>query len=129
MFVLPSREVEMSDDQNAALSRIRLPATSLLVVGLIDAVSAIGIIVSGFFTGAFRMGPQEGIIGILALGASIVIIVGARRMRRARGLGLARAASVLAMLPCLSPCFLVGLPVGIWALVLLSLPETKSSFR
>lgn len=119
----------MTVDRNAVLSRLRLPAACLLVVGLIDAISAIVVIVSGFFTGAFRLGPPEGIIGILALAASVVIIVGARRMAQATGLGLVRVASILAMLPCLSLCFFVGLPVGIWSLVVISAPNVKSVFR
>jgi hypothetical protein len=31
--------------------------------------------------------------------------------------------------PCISPCCLVGLPIGIWALVVLNKPEVKSSFH
>jgi hypothetical protein len=38
-------------------------------------------------------------------------------------------ASILALAPCISPCCLVGLPIGIWALVVLSKPEVKSSFH
>ena len=37
-------------------------------------------------------------------------------------------ASILAVVPCVSPCCLVGLPIGIWALVVLSKPEVKSQF-
>ena len=96
----------MTDDRNAAASRVRLPAACLLAVGLINAISAIVVIVSGFFTGMFRLGPPEGLIGVLALAASVVIILGARCMWRATGLELVRVASVLAMLPCLSLCFL-----------------------
>jgi hypothetical protein len=37
-------------------------------------------------------------------------------------------AAILAMIPCLSSCCIVGLPLGIWALVVLSKPEVKSEF-
>ena len=33
------------------------------------------------------------------------------------------------MVPCISPCCLVGLPIGIWALVVLNKPEVKGSFH
>jgi hypothetical protein len=35
---------------------------------------------------------------------------------------------VVAMVPCLSPCCILGLPLGIWALIVLMKPEVKSSF-
>ena len=38
-------------------------------------------------------------------------------------------ASILAMIPCLSPCCLIGLPIGIWALVILMKPEVKAAFK
>jgi hypothetical protein len=39
------------------------------------------------------------------------------------------AASIIAMIPCVSPCCLLGLPIGIWALVVLMKPEVKSAFH
>ena len=38
-------------------------------------------------------------------------------------------ATIIAMVPCISPCCLVGLPIGIWALVVLMKPEVKAAFR
>jgi hypothetical protein len=40
----------------------------------------------------------------------------------------AMASSILALAPCVSPCCVVGLPIGIWSLVVLSQPEVKSAF-
>jgi hypothetical protein len=51
------------------------------------------------------------------------------KMKRLESHGLAVTASILAMLPCTSPCCIIGLPLGIWALVVLSKPEVKSAFR
>jgi hypothetical protein len=39
------------------------------------------------------------------------------------------AAAIVALIPCFSPCCLIGLPIGIWALVVLSKPEVKSQFE
>jgi hypothetical protein len=63
----------------------------------------------------------------LALGA--FILVGAFRMMKLRSYGLAVAASSIAMIPCVSPCCCLGLPFGIWALVVLSRREVKSAFQ
>ena len=119
----------MTGDSGDVASKLRLPAVGLLAVGLLDSVLAVVIVASGFFTGAFNLGPPEGVIGVLGLIASAVILLGARLMGQARGLGTARAASILAMVPCLTPCFPAGLPVGIWSLVVLSDPEVRSAFR
>jgi uncharacterized membrane protein len=48
-------------------------------------------------------------------------------MLRLRSYGLAVAGAILAMLPC-SPVFLLGLPIGIWALVTLRRQEVIDAF-
>jgi hypothetical protein len=39
------------------------------------------------------------------------------------------AASIIAIIPCFGPCCCLGIPVGIWALVVINKPEVKSAFR
>jgi len=60
---------------------------------------------------------------------SIIVLVGAIKMKNLENYGLAMAASIIAMIPCISPCCLLGLPFGIWSLVVLSDPAVKSSFK
>jgi len=72
------------------------------------------------------MGVISGIIGFLVAG---LILFGALKMKKCESYGWAITASIIAMIPCISPCCLVGLPVGIWALVVLSKPEVKSAFH
>jgi len=64
---------------------------------------------------------------LVLLTTGIVTIVGALKMMRLQSYGWAMTASVLALLPC-SPAGLLGLVVGIWALVVLSRPEVKRAF-
>jgi hypothetical protein len=59
----------------------------------------------------------------------IVIVMGALKMKILQSYGLAMTSSILAMIPCISPCCLLGLPIGIWSVVVLSKPEVKSAFR
>ena len=66
---------------------------------------------------------------VIGLGISGLILFGAIRMQSLTSHGLAMAVAILAMIPCLSPCCLLGLPFGIWALVILSKPEIKSQFK
>jgi len=76
------------------------------------------------FTGIFA------VVGfIFALTAAVIIIFGSIRMKRLQSWGLAVTASILAMVPCFSPCCCAGLPIGIWALVVLMKPEIKAAFK
>jgi hypothetical protein len=72
------------------------------------------------------MGILFSVVGILVSG---LILYGGLNMRKLENYGLVMAASVLAMIPCLSPCCLLGLPIGIWALVVLAKPEIKGAFH
>ena len=68
------------------------------------------------------------VAGIIGIAVGIVILVAAGKMKKLEGYGLAVTASVLAMIPCVSPCCLVGLPIGIWSLVVLMNEDVKSAF-
>jgi hypothetical protein len=69
------------------------------------------------------------VFNVIALLFSGLILMGALKMKKLESYGLAMAASIIAMIPCLSPCCLLGLPLGIWAVVVLSKPEVKSAFH
>ena len=62
----------------------------------------------------------------LILAGSAVTVLGARQMLRMGRPGWANAGCVLAMLT--PPGFLLGLPFGIWGLVLLAHPEVRGAF-
>jgi ABC-type proline/glycine betaine transport system permease subunit len=50
-------------------------------------------------------------------------------MRQLKGRGLAIAGAILAMIPLFTCCCcVIGLPVGIWALVVLMNAEVKAAF-
>jgi hypothetical protein len=74
-----------------------------------------------------------GTVGLISnlvnIGIGVLILFGGLKMKKLESFGLAVTASVLAILPCTSPCCLVGIPIGIWALVVLFRPEVKSAFR
>ncbi|MHB1036611.1 MAG: hypothetical protein ACYC35_17965 [Pirellulales bacterium] len=69
------------------------------------------------------------VFGLIGLAIGAVVIMGALKMKRLENHGFAMAASILAMIPCISPCCLLGLPFGIWALVVLSDAQVKEAFR
>jgi hypothetical protein len=134
------------DLQMYAASRVAGPATALTVVmGIGIAFAIIGVVFNLFMVGmggfgADMRGRQDpfpfafsgGInaaTGALQTIIGILVIVGAGKMRRLESYGFAMAAAVLAMIPCLSPCWCLGLPFGIWAIVVLSDGQVRAAFR
>jgi hypothetical protein len=119
------------------------PATGLLITAVIGFLAAIAAIIwTVGFAGAFA--AQQGqlpwgnlimssswtfVSSGVGIAMSVLIFVAALKMKKLENHGLAMTASIIAMLPCVSPCCLVGLPIGIWALVVLSKPEVKSAFH
>ncbi|MCP3098175.1 hypothetical protein LZ198_04695 [Myxococcus sp. K15C18031901] len=54
--------------------------------------------------------------------------VGALKMKSLQSYGMAMTGAIAALVPCCGPCYCLGLPLGIWALVVLSKPEVKARF-
>lgn len=131
----------------AALSMINGPANGLLataVLGLLGALAGIVMNVVGVslggMGGAHAGDPAQRAIQMLSGGAGILssvvhiglsglILYGALQMKKLLNFRLAMAAAIVALAPCVSPCCLLGLPFGIWALVVLNKPEVKSAFH
>lgn len=120
------------------------PATGLLVTGIIGVFFAglglIGSIVGMGIAPFFREEiPEryaefwEGSLGAASFVVEIVvaafIIYAALKMKDLKQWELSLAASVVAMIPCVSPCCIIGLPIGIWAVVVLLRPEVKEAFH
>lgn len=126
------------------------PSVGLLVTGIIGAIFSLGGLISlGIGTGITSLAGfgsdwmdeipyniEELWEGTFAMGSSLVgllvagfIIYAALKMKDLEQWGLAVAASILAMIPCISPCCVVGLPIGIWCLVVLTRPEVKNTFQ
>jgi hypothetical protein len=125
-------------------SQLSGPSTGLLVTGIIGGVlSLMTLGFHGIGAGLTSMMmdrmPRELIglyqgFGVAALSlvellvAAFIIFV-SFKMKKAEEWPLAIAASILAMIPCISPCCIVGIPIGIWCLVVLNKPEVKGAFR
>lgn len=73
-------------------------------------------------------GPMSKVSNLVGMLLDVVMIFGAVQMRNLKMYPLAIASTVIAMLPCAGCCCLFGLPIGIWAIVLLLKPEVKAQF-
>jgi hypothetical protein len=65
---------------------------------------------------------------IIGLAVSGFIIWASMQMKQLHKWTMAVAASIVAMIPCIGPCCIIGLPIGIWSVVVLMKPEVKSAF-
>jgi hypothetical protein len=127
---------------------VQLPAIALLVTGCLYALGGLGFCGLGAYgftaTPPLPSGPNAEMMaeyrsayqrsaamysssGLFALVVSALIIFGAWQMRNLKSYGLALTSSILAMIPC-HLCCMVGLPIGIWALIVLLKTEVKSAF-
>jgi predicted Ser/Thr protein kinase len=114
-----------------ARREVRGPAIGLLVTGILNwlMLSFAALLVVPVALAHRGHPPNFGLLALViaAFACSTVMIVAALKMKRLQAYGLAVAASVLAMV--VSPCNLVGLPIGIWALVVLGQREVRAGFR
>jgi hypothetical protein len=134
-------------DRAAALRQVKGPAIALIVTAILGLMLVVvGLVInvlmlSGFQTGLQQindpqvqkllsaMGGGLGIVQDIISGvAGVIVLLGALKMQKLQSHQFALTAGIVAMLPCISPCCVFGLPAGIWALVILNKPEVKSQF-
>ena len=111
---------KMSDNVKSIRNRVWIPAVGLLVAGMINCLSVVGAIWSALVPGVAEL-P----IVLLMAAQTLVIIIGAWNLMQLRSYRLAVAGSILGIF---TTAFLLGLPMGIWALVLLTKKEVKDAF-
>jgi hypothetical protein len=130
---------------NDVRRRLQLPATGLIIVGALNALSGLVIVVGRLvslvkgpdrvITDEYRrLGYEVGgivwpMVGLISLAASPIIIFGGIQMLGARRYSIALLAAVLALIPLSSVCCIPGIPIGIWALIVLRHPEVRASFE
>lgn len=126
-----------------AYERVSAPATALIVTGIISIIlQTLGIVgnlammaIDGgpvaqdadfllLFDGAFSAA-----FGVFSLAMAVLVLVGAMKMKNLNNYALAMTSAIVAMIPCISPCCLLGFPFGIWAIVVLSDGSVKAAFR
>ncbi len=127
-----------------AKSQISGPAISLIVVASISLLLVgIGLIFDAVIlaTGAADnmiqpQGMPKGtqiiirfIWGILLFASNIVVLIGSIKMLQLKSYDFAKVCAIISVIPCVGPCCIVGIPFGIWALVILAKPEVRNAFR
>jgi hypothetical protein len=65
---------------------------------------------------------------LLSYSSTLVIFASSIQMMRGKSYTFCLAGATLAMIPLLTPCFIVGIPFGIWASVILWNKDTRAAF-
>jgi uncharacterized membrane protein YhaH (DUF805 family) len=68
------------------------------------------------------------VLAVVAIGVGAFVAYAGMQMRQLRNYTLSMIGAIVAMIPCISPCCCLGLPVGIWALVVLFKPGVRDAF-
>lgn len=67
-------------------------------------------------------------VSFLVLALGCLVFHGAAKMKSLESYGWAMAACILAMLPC-SLCCILGLPFGIWGLLVINRSDVNNAFH
>lgn len=138
MITAPSPAIpeKSSDRRSFSLPRRKLtlvwPGSALAVLSAVALVIEV-VLTTRFVRDAWQRDGYSGAGLSLALNGSIILahvitFYGAICMLRLRSYSFARASAILSALPCSTPLMLLGIPFGIWALVLLAKPQLKDAF-
>jgi hypothetical protein len=132
-----------------AKQKVQAPAIALMAAGGLNVLAGCyNVVVNGFLGAASSGVPTTGlskdqqqtlataqalggttavILGVLILIVAAVIIFGGLQMMKLKSYGLAMTSAILAVIPCVS-CCITGIPIGVWAIIVLLKPEVKSAF-
>ena len=128
----------------SAAERLNVPAIALMVTSALFIVVLallivlyIVLLISGQAAAMAneRLVPAETVLIIRSCVAVVLILFnafifyGAQQMRTLESYSMAMAAAIIACIPCCGPCYLLGIPFGIWSIVVLTNDEVKRAFR
>ena len=111
--------------------QLRTPANLLITSGIITLILAAPSAIWHTIAAPFSQSAETWwrvLASVVASVAAWIVVLGAQKMKHLESRGLAMTACILSVAP-LSPCWIpIGLPVGIWGLVILSRRETGTAF-
>ncbi|MBI2930825.1 MAG: hypothetical protein HYY16_04175 [Planctomycetes bacterium] len=122
-----------------AADAVRFPAVCLMVVAALGAAFVLLLLLShvvgmtwpnelGDPREQFMEGAAGVLFQVLSLIIDVLVFLGGLQMMRLRSYGLAMTACILTLIPCSWSCCILGLPFGLWGLIVLSKEEVRRAF-
>jgi hypothetical protein len=130
------RRVPLNLDVQAIKRQLEAPALWLLVIGLLTVLLSLAAIV-GTITNVgkrlieFQTPPTQVMVlffSLLNLPIGVLVIIGSQKMMSLELFGMALLGCIVAMLP-IGPVAVLGIPIGLWALMILLQPRVRTAFR
>lgn len=131
--------------RDEAAEKVTIPAIFMMILGAIGLLLAIAN-AAYVFSGAADDepnafgGPQDPnmkndpayiagqvIATVVTIGWGLLVFLGGLQMKKLSSRGFVMFSSILVMLPC-NWCCVIGIPLGIWALVVMNDDDVKRSF-
>jgi hypothetical protein len=136
--------------QMRAREQVQGPATGLIVTSILGIITVLVGLAFSLVGSSFQPSPGDVpqelrqwfemmerfqspafaiVDAVIKLAIAGLTLFAAGKLRNLQSFPLVVTATILTAFPCTSPCCCVGLPVGIWVLVVLFKPEVKSAFH
>jgi hypothetical protein len=136
----PMAPISMPTASGDILNQVNGPAIGLIAVAILGFLWQAGsLVIRSFFSTlaarqaealpAMFSGTFTSVAGVTGMLVSGLLLLGGIKMKNLQNYGLAMTASIVAMIPCNFPCCVLGLPIGIWAVIVLAKPEVKNAFH
>ncbi len=134
-----AQDVEVDDGTKTVRHRVWIPAVGLLVAGGINCLAVVGLVLAALssvlaksFSGQlarfeFLPGAARAVVVAVTVGYAVLVVLGGWNLMQLRSRRLALWGSVLALFP-FSAGSVVGLPMGIWALIVMRNEQVKAAF-
>jgi hypothetical protein len=132
-FAPPSQVEAIELSLDAIKVRVSRPATALIIMSSIHAVFvSITLIASAWILiggGSLSWDSSvELLIATIQFLSLITIAIGAAKLGFLESYRLAKIGALLSCVPIITPFLLLGIPFGIWALLLLADPRVRNAF-
>lgn len=134
-----AQDAEVDEGTKTVQHRVWIPAAGLLIAGGIDCLAAVGLVLATLFSVLaegfsgrlvvfdFLPGAAQVVVAVVAVAYAVFVVLGGWNLMQLRSRRLALWGSVLALFP-FSAGSIVGLPMGIWALIVMRNEQVKAAF-
>jgi hypothetical protein len=121
-------------DRPEALAKVRTPAILTMVTAVASLLAVLALALSQAVAPGRAPGAEpkaEWLVWALyglSSATAVAVFAGGLRMLQLRSYGLACVGAILMLIPGFFPCCFLGLPLGMWSLVILTQPRVKAQF-